>query len=891
MLRRPISKVFLAVLVVLVLAILVDKLAERRQNLHVQDANHVLAEADRLALLFNWPKAEPLYAQAEALFDQSGDKQHALYARLGWIWSQAYTGAARKYEPEIAKDLQNPLIQGDQRLVLRSLVAKAAIEQEKNEASAQDTWSKIQRVANVLGDERWKTRAEAEIGIIAFLDGDVEKATRLLKTAILSSFLHGDLGAAIYYVSIVGNGFVEEGQPETGLKYCDIALMTAAIAKDAGFPFMAYEGKARALVALHRESEAKSVLQKALGQARAQNAFAAEAQLLIVLGKQAKASDRVQAIEYLRAAVDLCQRRGFQHAYAWGMYELAKVYRDQGDLRDAEFYERSAMEAMQEVEDKYHLPLHLVLLAELENGRGNLAAADRLYSRAEDVTQGLLLSTPSRQVEADLIATMSEVYLGHFELAIRLRNVKEAYEVLETARGRSIADRLRGGGDWRRQQDPTTSAARQEIKHLQIALLHATSRDERRNLLDRLFEEEQVIAPTGQSATRFEQAALKPAPAKLKAVRRSLRGDETLLEYVLGRSQSYCLYMTRAAVGVSVLPTSRTKVEGLTQRYLEEIKSRKRANGMGRQLYALLLAPIPPRVLKQRIIIVPDGELNSLPFDSLVDNSGHVLIDSHVVTYAPSATVLYLIRKSAPIRQPILTFLGVGDVQYQHTLPTISQSKVDSITGGQSNSPFDLARDPLPDLPKTRDEIVEAGKIFGPKSVELLGDDASEAAFEAEPLDQFRIIDIAVHGIASKKYPQRSALVLGEDSKNQDDGLLQTREIRGLRLRADLVVLSACDTGEGQLLGEEGIANLEDAFLYAGTRSVLASLWTASDAYTTALVEHFYRHLADGQDEGTALREAKLDLIKEFGSGAVPFYWAGFNVVGDASAPVLSPAR
>jgi len=218
----------------------------------------------------------------------------------------------------------------------------------------------------------------------------------------------------------------------------------------------------------------------------------------------------------------------------------------------------------------------------------------------------------------------------------------------------------------------------------------------------------------------------------------------------------------------------------------------------------------------------------------------------------------------------------------------IDRKNSDGLAASNTGMLFDLAGDPLQNLPKSRDEVDEVAKIMGPRSVELLGADATEATFKGEPLDQFRIIHIAAHAIASTRFPERSALVLGEDPKKQEDGLLQAREIQNLRLNAGLVTLSACDTGAGRLWGEEGIASLERSFLFAGARSVLASYWTASDPYTMALVEHFYHYLAAGLDEGAALREAKLDLIKEFRSEAEPYYWAGFNLVGDAAAPIPS---
>ena len=112
------------------------------------------------------------------------------------------------------------------------------------------------------------------------------------------------------------------------------------------------------------------------------------------------------------------------------------------------------------------------------------------------------------------------------------------------------------------------------------------------------------------------------------------------------------------------------------------------------------------------------------------------------------------------------------------------------------------------------------------------------------------------------------------------------REVRDLSLNADLVTLSACDTGVGPLEGEEGIANLVRAFLFAGAKSVVASLWTANDPSTRTLMERFYLYVAGGEDKGSALRHARMDLMAEFGDRALPLYWAGFVMVGDGSGKI-----
>ncbi len=200
-----------------------------------------LAEADRLAMLYNWPRALPLYADAESEFRRLNHAKGVLEARLGWLRAEAYEEPSAALATEVDGDLRNAIIQGDTALMLRCLAAKAAIEEEVNEDYSRPTWEKIQELAKRLNDRHWQARAQAELGIIAFLDGDVATATQALKTALVSLYLQGDTGAAIYYGSIVGNGQVEAGQPEAGIKYCETAIQTAGTVRDMGFPFMAYE--------------------------------------------------------------------------------------------------------------------------------------------------------------------------------------------------------------------------------------------------------------------------------------------------------------------------------------------------------------------------------------------------------------------------------------------------------------------------------------------------------------------------------------------------------------------------------------------------------------------------------------------------------------------------
>lgn len=427
----------------------------------VQDPTKLLAEADRLALLYNWPKAAPLYAQAASRFERSGDKKNALLARLGYIWATADTGASPALTQEVALYLQDPQVQADPILMLRCLVTKAALDRDASESAARDDWEQVLKLARTLGDKRWEARAQAEISGIMYLDGDVKTAASMIREALISQYLRADLAAAINYTGMVGGGFVEAGQPDTGLQYCNVALRLASVVKDIGFPFLAYQGKARALVALHRKTEAEGVLKEALARARDEQNYVAATQLLVVAGNASASDNPAKAIQYLKEAADLSEAKGLHHAFAWSKFELAKVYRDIGNLDDAETAELKAIAAMREVEDRYHLPDHLALLADVEAKKGKYAHADQLFSEAADVIDSLLVNVTTRQLESTLIATQSEAYLGHFELlATKFSNTGRAFEVIEKARGRSLADALRGESETMSTADEITVDAK-----------------------------------------------------------------------------------------------------------------------------------------------------------------------------------------------------------------------------------------------------------------------------------------------------------------------------------------------------------------------------------------------------------------------------------------------
>jgi CHAT domain-containing protein len=739
-----------------------------------------------------------------------------------------------------------------------------------------------------LHDTQWERRAKAELGQILYMDGNVESATVMFRDALESQYWHLDLAPALYYTAMVGNGAAESGRAETALQYCNIALRVSGLLRDGGFPYLAYQGKARALISLGRSSEALTLLDSAIKQAREEGNSYALSQLLVVSGIATKSSNSTDAIQYLKEAVELSEDKGFKHVFSWSTIQLAAVYRNAGNIDSAASLATRAVATVRDLEDRYHLPEDLTLLADLELRKGNVRRADELYGEATDVINALLVNLNTDQLKGALISQLSDAYVGHFRLAAtKLADSHRAFEIIENARGRELSDNLRGYSKSLAYADERTIAAVRDINRIQLALLHTTNSTERSVLLDVLFAEEQLLAPVRNRNPGLNSNSLRFKPVALADFQGSLHPDEIALEYVLDEPASFCLRITSTDISVIHLSAGRKRIEDVVDQYLEAVRSRMPESTPGRELFSLLLQPVLVGLReKTRLIVIPDGKLNLLPLDALRDSEGRFVLESRVVTYAPSATVLYLLRASTPThpRPATRNFLGVGGVVYAGSGASGNESPAPASNGVADF--FGLDSVTFPDLPGSAQEVVASAGIIGGTKQLLLEGKATEAEFKAQPLSEFKIIHLAVHGLANAEFPDRAALVLGSSSGSGEDGLLQVREIRDLSLRAELVTLSACDTGTGKLLGQEGIASIERAFLLAGAKSVIASLWPADDTFTIALMKRMYQHLADGANKGAALRQAKLDLLKEFGDQALPVYWAGFTLVGDGSTPI-----
>ena len=184
------------------------------------------------------------------------------------------------------------------------------------------------------------------------------------------------------------------------------------------------------------------------------------------------------------------------------------------------------------------------------------------------------------------------------------------------------------------------------------------------------------------------------------------------------------------------------------------------------------------------------------------------------------------------------------------------------------------------ELPFSRKEAIEIGGLFPKVEAQVItGRSVSEEIVKRLPLWEFRIIHFSCHGYLDEANPMRTALVLTPGPSQEEDGFLRMEEIYKLSLNADMVVLSACQTGKGLLEKGEGVMSLTRPFFIAGARSVIAALWPINDKSTASLMKEFYKLIIKGRSANEALRSAKMKMIRS--SWAHPFYWSGFLLQGN----------
>ncbi len=594
-------------------------------------------------------------------------------------------------------------------------------------------------------------------------------------------------------------------------------------------------------------------------------------------------------------------------------------------------------------------PAHLGLGAVLEKqGKNHLAL--KHYAAAVDSLESQRSKLTIESLKLSFLEEKLEAYHALIQMLLKSGRVEDAFNCLERAKARSLLDVLStkkinvtaGISPALLQRKKEVEFQLRRVNEL-LSKAHTEQKPSQEKIAaleDSLgkvrFAYEELLQEIQLKHPRYAQLTGNTEPLTLREIQQKIIQPGTvLIEYLITEKQTFGFVVRPDSLKCLALDLTEAEVRAAVDTLLQDA----RAAGTGairnladlrfnlktaERLYRKLIAPLESNIPSgSALIIVPDGILHYLPFEALVleikkelpaastpswfsrlfasKNAGspplfqeyecaRFLIEKYAISYAPSASVLdpalLHVRDQAPSTEKLGIFAspdfgGASSDQLKNIFDAAVSSLGMLILMGPNNEWH------YPPLRQTERQAHELAEKVKPSRI-FISKNAKEETFKQEA-GKHRYVHIATHAVTEERMPMYSRIVLAQDEDPAEDGLLHAHEILNLRLNADLVTLVGCRTGLGKLSHGEGHVGLARAFLYAGTPTLVVSLWAVEESSGLAM-NHFYENIERGLTKTEALRQAKLRMIKSHGklpdgkkiSYAHPFLWAPFVLVGSA---------
>lgn len=557
---------------------------------------------------------------------------------------------------------------------------------------------------------------------------------------------------------------------------------------------------------------------------------------LAVIEAEQRHSDHL--LPYFKGAREIFEQEGDRAAVAQVFYAEARSLRALGRLEKAQVAITSSIDRVEK------------LRAEAQQNVASLFFID-LRSRQYDL-------------QIEILMALDEQFPGQ-------RYDRQAFDASELLRARVLLDELAGRADEGLKPETVKTLRRleKEVRDLQALKTLARASDSLEQKLARaqaeLWRERQKIF---KESPRYE-ALMAPRPPSVQEIQRWLDPDTQLISFGVLHNKTYVWQIGARSFTTTVLPLGRERLAQLVDAASLAWKAtrkqeRRRSIPALRALSDQVLGPLSEQRAVRRLIFIPDGPLLRVPFAALLTTAGasgaepeRFLIEDHEVGLLPSAAVFRELRKlkRAKAGRTLLATIAVSQFPPATGLLPLSQATKEAA------AICDLAR-PLGKVVPFFDGAAQKEVLFSPE------------------VQEARILHFSTHAVVQDADPTRSKIALA----GPGDGSLYSPEIYQLQLQADLVVLSACETGVGPQITGEGMISLARGFFYAGAPRVLVSLWPIKDRATSQLMTDFYAALLQGREAPLeALRAAQLKMLERSDTWAAPYYWAGFALQGDWS--------
>ena len=773
------------------------------------------------------------------------------------------------------------------------------------------------------------------LGLVAWARGDLANAERyFLRTLKLDQELSPQSLDMATSLSNLGSIALHRGEPNQARKYYLQALqIEQTLAPQSLQLALSFNNLGAVAMDQGDLGEAENYYRQAHGiKARLAPESLEVATSLNNLGNVAsERGDLKQAREYLLRALYLLEKLVPQSLYiATNLNSLGAVAWEQGDLDKANEYFARALQIREKIAPtSISAAGSLLRLGNVARARSQIDLAHDYYSRSLKTLEYQVTKLGgSYHVQTGFRAQHAEYYHTMMDFLLTQSLFTEAFNLLERFRGQTFLTMVvERDTAFTKDIPEELDRERRRLGVLYDRILRRLAglnpQDNSQEIEAIRLELQSLDSEAGYIEYRIRQASPRlaalqyPQPLGVNEAQQALDSGTLLLSYSVGKEKTVLFALSHSGdLEVKTLPLGEKALRSQVTQLLSLIRESRVDSSIGKQrrlqlqrasqdLYSALLGPVEERIAaSERLLILPDGPLHVLPFGALL-HDGQYLANWKPLHIALSVTVFAELKQrhqsNAP--QAPIQLAAFGDPVYPQSLKKKGYALDDSLRGDPTvRSVSDRGLFDWQPLPYTRREVEGIAHLFPTETTKtFLGPEALED--KVKSLDpKTRILHIAAHGHTDEHLPSSSflALTIPEDTGSDavtpqhDNGLLQVWEIfERVRLDADLVVLSACETGLGEEQGGEGLIGLTRAFQYAGARTVMASLWNVQDRATSELMIRFYKHLRAGLPKDEALRQAQIELIRgpievidEEGEkilmdASAPYYWAGFQLYGD----------
>ncbi|MEG4046348.1 tetratricopeptide repeat protein [Microcoleus sp. Pol17C2] len=791
---------------------------------------------------------------------------------------------------------------------------------------ALEYYSQSLPLSRAVGDRTQEAVTLNNIGKVYSQLGEKQKALEYYSQSLPMRRAVGDRSGEATTLNNIGTVYSQLGEQQKALEYYSQSLPLRRATGDRG-------GEADTLnnigIVYHELGEKQKALEyysQSLPLFRATGDRGGEANTLNNLGNvYSDLGEKQKALEYYSQSLPLSRATGGRDGEALTLNNIGTVYSELGEKQKALEYYSQSLPLFRVVGDSSGEASTLYNIASVKRDQNNLTEALNDIESSLKIIENLRTLIASPELRTSYFATVQNYYEFYIDLLMQLHktNPKSGYdtkalEASERSRARSLLELLfesnanirEGISPDLLQQEKSLQQQLDAIEKQRIETISTPNPNQTKiaeidkQRLALLQQYQQIQAQIRTASPRYA-ALTQPQPLTLPEIQKQILDENTiLLQYSLGKNRSYLWVVTSTGLTSYELP-KRADIETAARNFRDAATSPiqrdipQQVAEASANLGQLILQPASAQLGNKRLLIVPDGVLHYTPFSALTisqtrgHNTNVPLIAEHEIITLPSASSLAILRQNYGDRKPPGQTLAIladpvfspDDERVKGQLTQATTEKLEANNLGLNQSLRASNRQWPPErLAFSRQEAQTISSLFPSVSTrQILDFEASRTTATDGNLVNYQIIHFATHGMANSKNPELSGILMStvDEKGNLVNGFLRLTDIFNLKLAANLVVLSACQTGMGQNVKGEGMVGLTRGFMYAGAQRVAVSLWSVDDEGTAVFMQKFYQKMVQQKlAPAAALRAAQMEMMQEE-KWKSPYYWAAFTLQGE----------